>query len=244
MQLPLQIIAAAGGTMAPGVTATFLFYVTLCAVLARVTIGLLQLFILPFLLLTDRVEHGFKLQILGKKRKYIRTYNNLLHNESYIWFGLQVLIFAISLLGLYIDFKLTLLSGGAIFVVLFFTGLSGAFRSRFLLILSFSRFIKRIKHRNSFRLNAASAAFMTFASALVVTSFITGSMRMAMLKEEKPQQVTNQYFAGYAKLLESSGTSTLLFEEDKDRARYIYTTAEYALTIESKPNAFPMLSRR
>lgn len=241
--LPLQIVAAAGGAMAPGVTTTFLFYVALCVVLARVAVGVLQIFLLPQVLFTDRAEHGYKLQGIRKKRKYIRSYNRLQRNEGYIWFGLQALIFIACLLGLYIDFKFTWQSGVAVLLALFFIALSGAFRARFLLILNWTLFIKRIKHRNSFRLNAASAVFVTIASALVITSFFIGSMRMSMLKKANPQQITNQYFAGYAKLLASSGSSTLLFEEDENRARYIYATSEYALAIESKPKEFPMLSR-
>ena len=240
-ELPLQIVAAAGGTMASGVTATFLFYVALCAVLARVTVGILQLFLLPQLFFTDRAGHGFKLQGIGNIRKYVRSYNRLLHNEGYIWLSLQVIIFLICLLGLYIDFNLSWKSVLVISLALLVITLSGAFRTRFLLFLHWKPFIKRIRQRNSFRLNVASAAFVTIASALVITSFFIGQMRMTLLKTENSQQIINPYFVGYAKLLASSGSSTLLFEEDKGNERYIYTTREYALASESIIKSFPML---
>lgn len=242
MELPLQIVAAAGGALVPGVTTTFLFYVALCAVLARVIIGFLQVFLLPQIIFLDRVEHGQRLHSTKKKRKYVRSYNTLLRNEGYIWLGLQAISFAICLFGLYIDFNITWKPGVAIFIALTLVALSGAFRAKFLLMLSWASFIKRVKTRSAFRLNAGSASFVTLASALVVTSFALGAMRMSTLKNANPQQLSSQYFSGYANLLASSGSATLAYEKKGEDARYIFATKDYAIGVETKPKAFPPLN--
>lgn len=244
MVIPVQIVAAAGGAMAPGVTATFIFYVAFCAVVARAAVGIIQLIIIPFFLLHDRIIHGFKLQGINKKRRYVRSYYSLLRNEGYLWLGLQASIFLVALFGLYVDFTFTWKSGT--FVILAIAGvlLSGAFRAKYLLILKWKVFLERFRGRDSFRLNAASAAFVTITSALVVASLCLGVMRMSLLKKAAPQQVSNEYFTGYAKLLASSGSSTLLYEEVKDDGRYIYAASDYAIAIESKKNSFPVISRK
>lgn len=242
MELPLQIISAAGSTLVPGVTTTFLFYVALCAVLARVTIGFLQVPMLAQFILFDRIEHGKTLHNTKKKRKYVRSYNKLLRNEGYIWLGLQATSFVILLCILYIDLSITWKPAIGIFIAISLVALSGAFRSKLLLILSWEIFIKRVKNRSAFRLNVGSASFITLASALVVTSFALGAMRMTNLKNATPQQISNHYYSGYANLLASSGNTTLAYEKKDGNVRYIFTTPDYAVGVESKQKSFTPLT--
>lgn len=242
--LPLQILAASGRSLAPGVTATFLFYVGLCAVVARVGIGILQPILLLQLLTTDRVEHGIELSNIRKKRKYVRSYHQLLKNEGSVWLVCQAILFTTLILWLYIDFTLTWTSGLSVLTALLLIVITGLFRSKFLLMPRWVVFKKRLKNSSSSQANVASAAFVTITSALVVTSFLMGHMRMELLVKSAPQQITNDYFSGYAKLIANSGSSTLLLEENDGNYRYIYVTSEYALTVESKPKSFPALEKQ
>lgn len=244
MELPLQIMAASGGALVTGVTATFVFYVALCAVVSRVGIGMVQPFLLLFLVGAGRAEQGYRLASWKKKRKFVRSYNNLMDNEGYYWLGAQVLFFVTLMPALYLKFTLTWKSGLGLLIVLLFISLAVLFRARFLLSLSWTFFMRRFKKRTASKTNVASALFVTIASALVVASFIMGSMRMAFLKSAQPQQITNEYFTGYANLIASSGSSTLLYEHADGKARYIYATPSYALAVESAPKSFALLNRK
>lgn len=242
--LPLQIMAASGGALAAGVTATFVFYVALCAVVSRVVIGMVQPFLLLYLVGAGRVEQGYSLQSWKKKRKFVRSYNNLMDNEGYYWLSAQVLLFVTFLPTIYLEFTLTWKSGLGLLIVLFFISLVVLLRARFLLSLSWTFFVRRFENRTASKNNMASALLVSIASALVVASFVMGSMRMASLKSAQPQQITNEYFTGYANLIASSGSSTLLYEHAEGKARYIYVTSDYALAVESTPKSFALLDRK
>ena len=240
-KVPLQIVAASGANLILGVTATFIFYISFSAILARVIVW----FFLPFLLLlfvaTGRAEHGFKLKGMSKKKKFVKNYNGMIENENLIVLLAQLGMFALIMPGLYLDPKFSWSSATLFVVVLFLVVLSGLFRAKFLLLFNIDSYMKRLKKRSDEKINAVSAALFTAITALVVSSYAMGLMRVNMLTMSEPQQITNRYFIGYANLLASSGSSALVYEKADGKARYMYLTADYALAVESEPKSFPLL---
>lgn len=243
MHLPLQIIAAIGGTFAPGVASIFLFYLVLCGILARVAIGIYQAIVFPIFAFFDRIRFGKNLNNFKKKKEYIRTYNTLLENEIYIWMFFQFAIFLILLIALYIKYESF---AWEILLLIFILPaiLSTLIRTRLFVLIKFRNFKKRIKYRHNFRLDVGSALFTTITSVLVVISFTLGSLRMSMLRNAQPQQFSSSSFSGYANLLCSWGNSSLIYEKNGKNERYIYITENFSLGIESKEKSFPKLKTK
>lgn len=137
----------------------------------------------------------------------------------------------------------TLTSGLLVLAALISVIISGLFRAKYFLLLDWARFVKRVKRNTLAQVNVASAALVIIISALVVAAFFMRAMRMNLLRKVQPQQITNKYFAGYANLLASSGSSTLLFEQADGKFRYIYAASEYTLAVESREMTFPVLNK-
>lgn len=241
LYLPTQIVAAASSSLATGITLTFLSYVMICAVFARVIVGFFQTFLPPITLLITRFENGVNLKAMKRKIKYVESYDGVLKMDSIVWLFFQMMTFIFLLLVLYVDVNYSNRGLGLFLLVSLFMILSWALRSKLLLVGNINGFIRRIKRRQKFKANAISASLLTFATTLILVSFLMGKMRVNMLKEASPQQITNSYFIGYANLLASSGTASLLLERDGDYRRYIYATSEFVLTVESEPKHFPKL---
>lgn len=239
--IPLQIVAASGSDLAFGVTATFLFYISLSAIMARVIVGIFLPLVLPAIVIAGRIEHGIRLKSLSKKKKFVKSYNVLLESENLFVVASQLVIFTFILFGLYLEPKPTWSSVTLIIVVLILVILSGLFRAKFLLVFDINKYISMINKRPVEKVNAVSALFFTVVAAMVVFSYVIGLMRINTLISSQPQQITNRYFKGYANLLASSGSSALLYQKQNGNERYMYLTADYALAVESKPKSFPLL---
>jgi len=240
-QVPLQILAASGSNLVFGITTTFLFYIAFSAILARILVLAIYPLLLPFFIADIHLRHTFKLQNLSQKKKFVQNYNNILKNENLALIVLQLILFLTILPSIYLDpipsWK-TILPLVTIFLLIV---ISGLFRAKFLLLFSIKKYINRIKKYSYEKINALSATLLTIAMALVILSFIMGKMRIEMLINSQPQQITNQYYRGYANFLASSDSSTLLFEKKNGKMRYIYVTDNYALAVESEPKSFPLL---
>ena len=153
----------------------------------------------------------------------------------------QALFILILMSGLYIDFEFSLLSASVLSLATVLIVLSLLFRSKFLLVLSAKKLSKRLKSRPSEKVNMASETLFTIVSASVVAAFVLGAMRINMLINSSPQQITTPYFKGYGNLLASSGSSVFILERSEDQERYMYLTPDYALSIESETGTFPLL---
>lgn len=241
MQLPLPILAAAGSAMAPGVTAAFLFYLALCSIFARVMVSVMQFIYLPGMIIVDRVRFG-KLISIQKKRKYVRTYHELLQKEGLLWFSAQIFITVVGMFAVYANVPATLRTGFIILISVLLVAVAILFRARYFLILKTGRFIERWNKSSTFRANTATAMMVTLPAVLVVIAFVSGALRIKLLENTEPQQVTNCYFSGYARLLVSSGSASLLLQETGQKKRYIYSTPEYVVSVESMANTFPQLT--
>ena len=162
MSVPLQIVAVAGVRLANGVTATFLFYVFFCAVSARVFTSIIQLIALPFLAASDRLERGMRRKMdWSHRRRFVRTHSQTIKWEGFAWLIVQALLFLLLMLGIYVEFTMTWLSGAGLFVSIVLVMLSMLVRSGFFLQPKPRTFIRKIKARRRRYGRAASAAFVT-----------------------------------------------------------------------------------
>lgn len=243
--VPLQIVAVAGMPLAKGVTATFLFYVFFCAVFARVLTSMLQLVVLPFLALTDRLERGFRRKMDWKhQRRFVRSHTQTIKWEGHIWIGIQAVFFLLLMLGVYVKFTITWISGFGLFASIVLVLLSGLVRSGFFLQPSPSVFSRKIRKRTARSGRAASAAFVTITAALIIVAFFLGSMRASLLRDQEPQATKTNDFTGMATVVASSEGALLLFQKLGDERRYIYFTPEFATSKETKPVFPPIGSKK
>lgn len=245
MNVPLQIVAVAGMPLAKGVTATFLFYVFFCAVFARVLISMLQLVVLPFLALTDRLERGFSRKMNWEhQRRFVRSHSLTIKWEGSIWIAIQAVLFLLLMLGIYAKFTINWISGVGLFASIVFVLLSGLVRSGFFLQPSPSTFSRKIRQRPARSGRAASATFVTVTAALVVVAFFMGSMRASLLRDQESQATKTNDFTGMATVIASSEGALLLFQKQGDERRYIYVTPEFTTSIETKPVFAPIGSKK
>ena len=245
MKVPLQIVAVAGMPLAKGVTATFLFYMFFCAVFARVLTSMLQLVVLPFLALTDRLERGFSRKMDWRhQRRFVRSHTQIIKWEGHIWFAIQALLFLLLMLGIYVKFTITWVSGVGLFTSIVLVFLSGLVRSGFFLQPSPGTFSRKFKRRPARSGRAASAAFVTIAAALIIVAFFMGGMRASLLRDQEPQMTLTKDFTGMATVIASSEGALLLFQKQGIELRYIYSTPEFVTSMETKPVFPPIGSRK
>lgn len=243
MSVPLQIVSVAGLPLAKGVTATFLFYVFFCAVLARVLTSMLQLVTLPFLGVTDRLEPGFIRKMdRSRQRRFVRSHKQTIKWEGYIWILLQASLLLFLMLGIYVKFTITWLSGLGLLISIVFAILSGLFRAEFFLQPKPRTFIRKVKTRPMRSSRTISAAFVTIAAALIIVAFILGTMRASLLRDQEPHSVLTKEFTGAATVIASSDGALLLFQKQGGDARYIFSTPEFAASVETKA-VFPPIGR-
>lgn len=244
MKVPLQIVAVAGMPLAKGVTATFLFYMFICAVLARVLVSMLQLVVVPTFALTDRLETGFSWKMsLKKQRRFVRSHTQTINLEGYIWIYIQSLFFILLMLAIYVKFKVTWISGVGLLVSILLILLSGLVRSGFFLQPIPRVFARKIKERPIRSGRMASAVFVTIMAALIILAFFMGVMRASLLREQSPQLTMTKDFNGMAAVIASSGGELLLFQKNDIEIRYIYFTPEFTTSVESKP-VFPPIGSK
>lgn len=245
MNVPLQIVAVAGMSLAKGVTATFLFYMFFCAVFARVFTSMLQLVVLPFLALTDRLERGFSRKMdWTHQRRFVRSHTQTIKWEGHIWIAIQAFLFLLLMLGIYVEFTITWISGVGLFTSIVLVLLSGLVRSGFFLQPSPSTFSRKIKKRPARSGRAASAAFVTITAALILVAFFMGGMRASLLRDQEPQMTMTKDFTGMATVIASSEGALLLFQKQGIELRYIYSTPEFTTSIETKPVFPPIGSKK
>ncbi|MDZ5631891.1 hypothetical protein [Janthinobacterium sp. GMG1] len=235
MEVPLQIVAVAGMSLAKGVTATFLFYVFFCAVVARVVTSILQLVILPFIVVNDRLERGLRVKMdLSRQRLFVRSHSQTIKWEGIIWIVFQAMAFLLIVLGIYVEFKITWISAAGLLVAIVLIILSGLVRSGFFLQPNPRIFIKKIKTRRARSGRVASAAFVTTTAALIIVAFFIGDMRASLLRDQKAHTIVTKEFTGMATVIASSGGQVLLYQRQGSESRYIYSTPEFTTSVESK----------
>lgn len=245
INVPLQIVAVAGMPLAKGVTATFLFYLFFSAVFARVLTSMLQLVVLPFLALTDRLERGFKRKMDWEhQRRFVRSHTQTIKWEGYIWIAIQAVLFLLLMLGIYVKFTINWISGGGLIVSMVLVLLSGLVRSGFFLQPSPSAFSRKIRKRPARSGQAASAAFVTMTAALIIVAFFMGGMRASLLRDQEPQLTKTNDFTGMSTVIASSEGALLLFQKQGEERRYIYFTSEFTTSIETKPVFPPIGSKK
>lgn len=242
--VPLQIVAVAGVSLAKGVTTTFLFYLFFCAVSARVLIAIVQLATLPFLALSDRLGRGFRRTMdWPRQRRFVRTHSETIKWEGIVWILMQALLFLFLMLGIYIKFSVTWLSGMALLLSIVLVVLSGLVRSGFFLQPKPRTFIRKIRTRRVRSGRTASATFVTITGALVVVAFFMGAMRASLLRDQTAQRIVTKEFTGMAAVIASSEGALLLFQKQNADLRYIYSAPEFTTSIETKP-VFPPIGNK
>ncbi|AWL07132.1 hypothetical protein DIR46_23685 [Massilia oculi] len=231
----MQIVAVAGMPLAQGVTATFLFYVFFCAVVARVFTSILQLICLPFLAISDRLDPGFRRKMDWKhQRRFVRTHSQTIKWEGFAWIIFQAAMFLFMMLAIYVKFAITWVSGVGLVISVVLIVLSGLVRAGFFLQPKPRIFIRKMKMRRARSARAASAAFVTITAALIVVAFFMGSMRASLLRDQGAHAVVTKEFTGNATVIASSEGALLLFQKLGDERRYIYSSPEFTASMESK----------
>jgi len=244
MKVPLQIVAVAGMSLAKGVTATFLFYVFFSAVVARVLIAILQLAILPFFAVTDRMERGFRRKMdWSHQRRFVRSHSQTIKWEGYIWILIQAISFFLIMFAVYVDFTITWISGVVLCISIVLVFMSGLLRAKFFLQPKASVFIRKVKTRPARSGRMASAVFVTATTALVIIAFFMGTMRASLLRDQNPHMVVTKEFADMAAVIASSDGALLLFQKQGSELRYIYSTPEFTTSMETK-SVFPPIGSK
>ena len=243
VDLPTGIVAASGGSLVAGVTSIFIFYLTFSVIFAKVFTAILQPFLFPLYILISRLLLGLKLTGLRKRKKFVRDYNGFVNTESYTLLTMQVVLATIIMGILYLEPPTNKKSAIVVLSALLILLTVFLFRARFFLLCNPRLFFNRIRKREKDKSIAITGVIVTLITFSIVASFFIGSMRMTLLKKNKPQQITNSYFRGYANLLASSGLSALIYEKRNNEYRYMYITNDYALAVESNPNIFTELKR-
>jgi hypothetical protein len=240
-EVPLQIVAVAGMPLASGVTATFLFYVFFCAVIARVLTAIFQLVALPLLALVDRVGAKFRRKMdWSHQRRFVRTHTETIKWEGYVWGALQIVLFLLTMLGLYVKFAFTAVSAAGLVGSIIVTLLSVLVRCGFFLQPKPRVFVRKIKTRRVRYARAASSAFVTVTAALTIAAFFMGSMRASLLRDQAPHMLVSKDFTGLATIIASSEGALLLFQKQEKELRYIYSAPNFTTSMETKPVFAPI----
>lgn len=243
MKVPLQIVAVAGGSLAKGVTATFLFYLFFCAVSARVIASVLLIALLPALAIQDRLEGGIRREMSwSSQRRFVRSHTRTIKWENYIWLFIQSLIFLLLMLAIYVKFSMTWISGLVLIGSVLLIALSGLVRSGFFLQPKWKTFVRKNKSRPARFSRVVSASIVTVTGALIVVAFLLGGMRGNLLRSQEPGLVLTKDFVGMATVIASSGDELLLFQKKGNDFRYIYSAAGFTASFETAP-VFPVLER-
>jgi len=239
IKVPLQIVAVAGVPLAKGVTATFLFYVFFCAIFARVLTSILQLFVLPWLAVADRMASGFHIRLnWSRRRRFVRTHTQTIKWEGSFWLATQAFLFLLLMLTIYVRLTMTEKSVAALSIAVVLVLLCGLFRAGFFLQLKPGVFIRKIKTRRTRSGLAVSAGIATAAAALVVMAFFMGSMRAQLLRDQESHIVVTKDFTGTATVIGSSEGALLLYQKNGSEFRYIYSAPDFSAAFESK-SVFP-----
>ncbi|UMR31598.1 hypothetical protein MJ904_05105 [Massilia sp. MB5] len=245
IKVPLQIVAVAGMPLAKGVTATFLFYVFFCAVFARVLTSILQLALLPLFALTDRFGFGFRREMdWTHQRRFVRSHTGTIKWEGFVWIAIQALMFLLMMLSIYVEFAGTWTAVAGLFASIVLILLTGLLRAGFYLQPKPRSFIKKIKTRRARSGRTASAAFATATAALIVVAFFMGAMRANLLRDQQAHPIVAKDFTGKAAVIASSEGALLLLQKQGQELRYIYSTAEFTASMETKPVFTPLGSRK
>ena len=240
--IPLPIVAAAGADLALGVTATFTFYISLCAILSKIISYIIMTLVSPVVIALYRAECGFKLLKFNQKRKYIENYKRYLKNENWISIVLQLIVFIIAIKAIYFEFEFTIKSISISIIGFIFIIISGLLKANFFLSSNLKSYKKRIRIREKEKINAIHSFLLTSILTLLLISYISGVMREEMLANAAQQQITNKYFCGYASLIASSGDSVLILEKEGKLKRYMYLTKDYGMA--TGPKSFQLLGNK
>lgn len=234
--VPLQIVSVAGSPLAKSVTTTFLFHMFFCAVFARVITSVLQVVILPYFILNDRIEAGMRSKMsLANLKRFIRAHKRTIKWEGVVWTGLQFIIFLLLVLGIYIKFSLNWISGVGIFVALILITVTGLVRAEFFLQPKIRVFFRKCRRRPSRAGKLTSAVFATATVTLVIVAFLLGVMRASLLRDQKEYAVITREFNGIASVIASSGDEILFFQKKDGEFRYVYSAPNFTVSFESKP---------
>jgi hypothetical protein len=241
INLPMQILAVAGLSLVKGVTATFIFYVLFCAVVARVFTSVVQLVALPFLAAADRVSGGFRRNMSwSQRRRFVRSHTQTIKWEGFVWIVFQACLFVFFVLALYVNFKGDWASGLGLLLSIVLVILAGLVRFGFLLQPKPKVFIRKVRTRRTRTGRAASAAFVTATAGLVIAAFSIGVMRANLLRDQAPYRIVSKDFSGEAVVIASSDSALLLFQKKDTAVRYVYLTSEFAASMASKPVFSPI----
>lgn len=243
-EVPHQLVAVVGLPLASGVTATFLFYVFFCAVVARVLTAMIQLVTLPFLAAVDRLERGFGVKMdWAHQRRFVRSHKQTIKWEGFVWVLFQLALFLLLMMAIYVKFAATWFSSVGLFISMVLVVASGLFRAGYFLQPKPRVFIRKIKTRRANYGRLASASFVTVTAALVIAAFFIGAMRAQLLRNQSPQMIVSKEFKGNASVIASYGQALLLFQRQNANFRYIYSTPEFSASIESKA-VFPPIGTK
>lgn len=243
LELPKELIAAAGHSLILDVTGPFILYLLLSIGFSRVLTGFLY-FLAPLaLVIGDRLQAGGKKLTWPEGRKFIRSHNGSMFAEPYALSLIQ-LIFAIALLfTLYIGFRLSLNTGIALFAYAFIVFLAILLRAGIFNRLRIFHSLRLLPKRRIYREKFLLAFFVAAASALVILSFSVGYERMRLLMSTPDRQIATRHYSGYAKFLAGSDGMLLIVENSTNGRRFILFKPNYAMGIEDKKAAFPPLSK-
>lgn len=245
MQVPTPILAVAGGPLASGVTATFLFYVFFCAVCARVFISVLQLIMLPALAFSDRLGWTWGRQLTWQQqRRFVRSHSRTIRYEGFAWIAMQSILFLFMMLAIYVEFTFTWVSGAVLAVSIPLVVLSGLVRSGYFLQPARRIFMRKIKARRLRFGQAVSAAFVTTTAALIVVAFAMGIMRASLLRSQTSHKVVTKHFEGTANVIASSDGVLLLYQKAGADFRYLYFCPEFTTSVETRPVFPPIGSKK
>lgn len=245
MKVPLQIVAVAGMPLVRGVTATFLFYVFFCAVFARVLASILQLAVLPFIAAADRLHPAFYRKMdWSRQRRFVRSHSRTIQWEGLIWIGIQSLMFLLMMLSIYVEFAGTWASVAGLFASIILVVLTGLLRAGFFLQPKPKIFVNKIRARPVRAGRAASAAFVTATAALIIIAFFMGAMRASLLRDQQAHPIVTKEFEGKAAVIASADGALLLFQKQGTEMRYIYSTAEFTASIETKSVFLPLGAKK
>lgn len=244
MAVPMQILAIAGLPLAKGVTATFLFYLFLCAAISRVFTAISLAIFGPFLVaaLLPRII-GKRNPGWREKKQFVMTHRQMLRKEVIFSQLIHALLFPFLVVSLYVQRTTTLHSATLFSLAATLLLVAFLIRSEFLLQLKWKPFIRKVKTRPRVGGRTGSAAFVTLVTTLIVASFFLGKWRMELLQSQNPGETVTTSFSGAATLLASSDRSILLYQKEGDAERYIYSSPEFTTSFESRAGVFSPMNR-
>jgi len=232
MHIPTRIVAVSGATLIPGVTAIFLFYLSLSTVVSRVFFTVILPFVWLAVTILSRFSNGLVLSTFGNKKGFVSSCKGLVANEGLLSYCFQALMSITLMFGLYTDFSFSwrdFFWGCGAFSLFLFLWL---LRSGFVCQPNWSKFCLKFKKRQSVKFSVIASAFVTGGSLLVVASFFLGMMRAEQLRSAKPVNITSVNYTGVANVLASTGSATLITGKDENGFWYIYATKDMSVLAE------------